>query len=178
MEVRTTGQMRRNERLDRQLAKKTDAKPASRTAKPPTPDRCTLSRQALAYLEQQNALQQELAERRARQQSVISGLTGDMENKKKQLELLDKAMDVMRKCMKIAASIMKGNRVPPEDLEYLMKNDPEGYKMALALRRGNPDPEDEKSVLDDEDRNGGAVDGASAQSAPMPEVSGPSGDIE
>ena len=178
MEVRRTSQMRRNEQLDKQLAKKADAKPAAKAAKTQTPDRCTLSRQALAYLERQNALEQELAERRARQQNAISSGLSETESKKKQLDMMEKALDVMRKCMKIAASIMKGNKVPPEDLKYLMENDPEGYKMALAMRRENPDPEKEKSVLDDEDRNGRAVDSADAQSAPAPEVSEPSGDIE
>ena len=72
----------------------------------------------------------------------------------------------MRKCQKIAASIMKGNRVPPEDLEYLMKNDPDGYKLAMAMRRENPDPEDEKSVLDDEDRNGGSAEGSGGGESP------------
>lgn len=171
MEVRTTSQMRRNEQLDKQPAKKADAQPAARTAKTKTPDRCTLSRQALEYLERQNALEQELAERRARQQSAVSSGMSEVESRKKQLDMLEKAMDVMRKCMKIAASIMKGNKVPPEDLKYLMENDPEGYKMALAMRRDNPDPEKEKSVLDDGDRNGGT----DAQSVPAPEVSG---DIE
>ena len=40
----------------------------------------------------------------------------------------------------IAASIMRGDRVPPEDMAYLMNNDPEGYKLAMAMRRENPDP--------------------------------------
>lgn len=171
MEVRATSQMRRNEQPDKQLAKKAEVKPAAQAAKTQTPDRCTLSRQALAYLERQNALEQELAERRARQQSAVSSGMSEVESRKKQLDMLEKAMDVMRKCMKIAASIMKGNKVPPEDLKYLMENDPEGYKMALALRRDNPDPEKEKSVLDDGDGNGGRAEGSdSAQ--PAPEASG------
>lgn len=172
MELRATSQKRGNERLDRQLSKKAEtrnAAPATQTPKAQTPDRCTLSRQALAWLEQQNALEQELAERRATQQSRLNEEISGMESKKKQLELLDKAMKTMRKCMKIAASIMKGSKVPPEDLEYLMKNDPDGYKMALALRRDNPDPKEEKSVLDDEDRNGGSVDSSGgAQFGPSP----------
>ncbi len=181
MEVRRTGQMRRSGQLDKQLAKKADARPAAKATKTQTPDRCTLSRQAMEYLERQNALEQELAERRAKQQSAVSSGMSEAESKKKQLDMMEKALDVMRKCMKIAASIMKGNKVPPEDLRYLMENDPDGYKLALALRRDNPDPKKEKSVLDDEDRNGAAADSADAQSAPAPEVSGPSeasGDIE
>ncbi|MCM1149256.1 MAG: hypothetical protein NC319_04075 [Butyricicoccus sp.] len=180
MEVRATGQVRRNGQLDKQPAKKADARPAARNRKSQTPDRCTLSRQALEYLGRRNAIEQELAGRRARQQSAVSSGMSEMESRKKQLDLMEKALDVMRKCMKIAASVMKGNKVPPEDLKYLMENDPEGCKMALAMRRDDPDPEKEKSVLDDEDRNGGAVDSAGAGPAAVPEVQAaePSGDIE
>lgn len=178
MEIRTVSQTRRGGQPDKLQPKAADARSAAQSAGTQKPDRCTLSRQALEYLERQNALEQELAERRARQQEALSSGLSEMESKKKQLDMMEKALDVMRKCMKIAASVMKGNRVPPEDLRYLMENDPEGYKMAMALRRDNPDPEDEKSVLDDEDRNGGASDSADAGSAPAPEVSEPSVDIE
>ena len=61
--------------------------------------------------------------------------------------------------------------VDEQNLEYLMKNDPDGYRMALALRRENPDPKDEKSVLDDEDKNGGAEE--SGGEAEAPQVSAP-----
>lgn len=161
MEVRTVRQMRRNEQLDKAVSKKAGASetPAKAQAvRQQASDRCALSQQALAYWERQNMIRQELHERRASQVSRIRAYLDDMENKEKQLELLRKALDTMKKCMKIAASIMKGNKVPPEDLRYLMKNDPQGYKMALAMRRENPDPKKEKSVLDDEDRNSGGVD--------------------
>lgn len=155
MELPTIRELRRNEQQRKVMSKKADtpesaAKAQAQTAPRQTADRCTLSRQALACLDQQNMLMRELEERRARQQSKLAGY----QNKKNELDLLSKELKVMDKCLKIAASIMKGNRVPPEDLEYLRQNDPDGYKLALALRRDNPDPKDEKSVLDDEDRNG------------------------
>lgn len=157
MELRATREMRRNAQLDKAMAKKADAPDASggliQSARKQAEDRCTLSRQALAYLEQQNRLQQELDERRARTEQRLS----EQQNKSSELDMLSKTMDVMNKCLKIAASIMKGNRVPPEDMQYLMKNDPEGYRMALALRRENPDSKEEKSVLTDEDKNGGST---------------------
>lgn len=59
--------------------------------------------------------------------------------------------------------------MPPEDLAYLMNNDPEGYKLAMAMRRENPDPEDCESVLDEEDRAGRP--GGRIEAAP---VGGPS----
>ena len=161
MELRTTREMRRSAQLDKAMAKKADAPDTSsggliQSAQKQAEDRCTLSKQALAYLEQQNRLQQELDERRAKMEQRLS----EQQNKSSELDMLSKTMDVMNKCLKIAASIMKGNRVPPEDMQYLMKNDPEGYRMALALRRENPDPKEEKSVLTDEDKNGGSTEGS------------------
>ena len=160
MELRTTREMRRSAQLDKAMAKKADAPDTSsggliQSAQKQAEDRCTLSKQALAYLEQQNRLQQELDERRAKMEQRLS----EQQNKSNELDMLSKTMDVMNKCLKIAASIMKGNRVPPEDLRYLMEHDQAGYKLAMAMRRHNPDPEDEESVLDDEDRNG-AVEGS------------------
>ena len=161
MELRATREMRRNEQLSKAMAKK--AETADTPVKTQTPqrqesaDKLTLSRQALAFFEEQNRLRQAEEQRRTAQKQSGSS----------ELDLLEKALDVQDKCLKIAASIMKGNRVPPEDLEYLMNNDPEGYKLARALRRENPDPEDEKSVLDDEDKNGGSTDRAdSGREAP------------
>ena len=154
MELRATREMRRNEQLSKAMAKKADTSDAPAKAQTPQrqepADKLTLSRQALAFFEEQNRLRQAEEQRRAAQKQSDSS----------ELDLLEKALDVQDKCLKIAASIMKGNRVPPEDLEYLMNNDPEGYKLAMALRRENPDPEDEKSVLDDEDKNGGSTDRA------------------
>ena len=102
----------------------------------------------------------------------MAGRLSAMEGAKSELDLLSKSMDVMNKCLKIAASIMKGNRVPPEDLQYLMKNDPEGYRMALALRKESPNPKDEKSVLSDEDKNGGSTK-STGDSGEAPSVSAP-----
>ena len=150
MELRATREMRRNEQLSKATAKKADAPAKAQTQparKRESTDKVSLSRQALAFFEEQNRLRQAEEQRRAAKKQSSGS----------ELELLEKAMDVQDKCLKIAASIMKGNRVPPEDLEYLMNNDPEGYKLAMAMRRENPDPEDEESVLGDEDRNGGSV---------------------
>ena len=180
MELRATREMRRNAQLDKAMAKKADAPDTSsggliQSAQKQAEDRCTLSKQALAYLEQQNRLQQELDERRARMEQRLS----EQQNKSNELDMLSKTMDVMNKCLKIAASIMKGNRVPPEDLRYLMEHDQAGYKLAMAMRRHNPDPEDEESVLDDEDRNGAVESSGGGEAFPglsVPEA--PSGGLD
>ena len=162
MELRTTREIRRNEQLSKATAKKADA-PAKTQAQPAlkrqSSDKVSLSRQAMAFFEEQNRLRQAEEQRRAAQKQ--SG--GD-------LELLEKGLDTLDKCQKIAASIMKGNRVPPEDLEYLMNNDPDGYKLAMAMRRENPDPEDEESVLTDEDKNGAVRESGGGES-PSPSAS-------
>ena len=54
----------------------------------------------------------------------------------KQLDSMEDKLDMMNKCQKIAAAIMRGDRVPPEDLRYLMEHDKEGYKLAMAFCPG------------------------------------------
>lgn len=56
----------------------------------------------------------------------------------------------------------------PEGLPHLMNNGPKGYK--LVMRRENPDPEDEESVLDEEDKNGGSVEGTESGGGESPSV--------
>ncbi len=158
MELRSTREMRRNEQLNKALAKKAEVSGSSASAQAQPPlkkapaDKLSLSRQALAFLEEQN---RQAMEREQRRQSRMNDSLSSMESAKSELDAMGKKLKVMSKCQKIAASIMKGDRVPPEDLEYLMNNDPDGYKLAMAMRRHKKDPEDCESVLDEEDRNGG-----------------------
>lgn len=183
MELRSTREMRRNEQLSKAMAKRADApassaKPQAQPVQQPPADKFTLSRQALGFLEEHNRKMWERdMERQQRRGDRLNNSISELEGAKSRLDSMEKRLKVINKCQKIAASIMKGNRVPPEDLEYLMNNDPEGYKLAMAMRRENPDPEDEKSVLDEEDRNGGAREagggeGPSAKSAGAPEGGG------
>lgn len=159
MELRTTREMRRNERLAKAMAKQektlsAPAQPEPARQRQPA-DKLTLSRQALNYLEEQNRLAWERdQEREQRRQNRMNDSLSGLETAKSQLDAMGEKLKVMHKCQKIAAAIMRGDRVPPEDLAYLMNNDPEGYKLAMAMRRQNPDPEDCESVLDEEDRAG------------------------
>lgn len=187
MELRSTREMRRNEQLSKALAKRADtpappAKSQARSAQHPPADKLTLSRQALNFLEEQNRKMWELAQERERRRSDrMDRSISELESTKSKLDTMEKQLKVMNKCMKIAASIMKGNRVPPEDLEYLMNNDLEGYKLAMAMRRENPDPEDEKSVLDDEDKKVGSAEradgGGEAPGVSAPEASSGGGEV-
>lgn len=168
MELRTTQRMRRNEQLTRTAAKQADtAGSPARTpsAQPKVPaDKLSVSRQALAWLDRQAELDRE---REMRRQERQSDSLSALESKKQALDDLSKKLKVLSKCQKIAASIMKGNHVPPEDLRYLMENDPAGYKLAMAMRRENPDPEDEESVLDEEDKNGGSAEASGGGETPQ-----------
>ena len=173
MELRTTRELRRNERLTKAMVKEKEGKGAAAPVQPKparqAADKLTLSRQALGYLQEQSRL---AWEREQRRQSRMDDSFSALDTAKDQLDAMEKKLKVMNKCQKIAASIMRGNRVPPEDLAYLMNNDPEGYKLAMAMRRENPDPEDCESVLDEEDRAGASGGGYGEDAASIEGVFG------
>lgn len=174
MELRATREMRRSEQLAKAMAKKADAEPPAKArpqpAQAPT-DKVSLSRQALAFVQEQNQRMWEQAqEREQRRQGRLDDSLSALEASKKQLDAMGEKLKVQDKCQKIAAAIMRGDRVPPEDLEYLMNNDPEGYKLAMAMRREKKDPEDVESVLDEEDKNGAAEESGNGDT---PAVSAP-----
>ena len=161
MELRTTREMRRNAQIDKIMGRKaetpdTPAKAQAPQRKEPV-DKLTLSRQAVAFVEEQSRnMWDEVREREQRRQSRMNAEPSNGE-----LDLLSQGLKVLELCQKIAASIMKGDNVPPEDLKFLMENDPDGYRLAMALRRHKEDPEDVDSVLEDEenrDNSGGKAD--------------------
>ncbi len=139
-------------------AARSDRSKTEKTAGRPSADRLELSRQWIENMEEQ------------RVQSEAKLLTGTKEKKsngildmldgstaeEKELDALSKEMDTKMKCLKIAMNIMKGKKVPPQDEQYLMENDPEGYKLAIAMRAlVKEDKKECKSVLDDKDKKGG-----------------------
>lgn len=178
MELRTTRELRRNEQLNKTIGKKAEGVPAAKAqaSQPREPaDKLSLSRQALAYVEEQSRQAWDSEEGQDKKNGLIQGYLDAMETQKKQLDSMEKKLDMMNKCQKIAAAIMRGDRVPPEDLRYLMEHDKEGYKMAIALRREKKDPKETESVLDEEDRNGGkAAEADGGGETPSVEASGAS----
>ena len=104
-------------------------------------DKLALSRQVVAYLEERNRAAMEEAR-------VREGGT-QQENL---LKAMEKDLKGLNKCQKIYARVASGDKVPPEDLRYLERHDPEGFKLALAMRRPKKHPKEWESVLDDEDR--------------------------
>lgn len=104
-------------------------------------DRVALSQQAVAYVEELSQQWQA----RAEEQDESSA-------QKKMLDKMGKDLKKLDKCQKIYARVVKGDKVPPEDLQYLERCDPEGFKLALAMRRPAKHPKEWESELDDEDR--------------------------
>ena len=178
MELRTTREMRRSEQLSKTMAKRAEGEaPAqARPARQQAPaDKLTLSQQALAFIDEQNRKRWEWEqEREQRRQNRLYDSLSALEGASQELDAMGRELKVMETCQKIAASIMKGDNVPPKDLLYLMKNDPEGFKLAMAMRRSKEDPEECESVVEDEEEQrdgsaGGAEGGA--PSAWMPRSS-------
>ena len=118
---------------------KTPAAGKTALQKPKT-DKLSWSRQALSFLQEVN--RQDMEERRklleARQRD--SG----------ELDALNESLKKMERCQKIAARIMRGDKVPPQDEMYLLDNDPDGYKLALACRVPKEKPKEWESVLEED----------------------------
>lgn len=130
-------------------------------------DRVELSRQWVEQMENQRFQLLALLGKGNREDQDSGGVLGYMETEEDKLDALSKQLKIQQKCLKIAMRIMQGKKVPPQDEQYLMEHDPNGYKLAMALRR--PPKKDEKeceSVLDDEDKqSGGTSDSAEAAPA-------------
>lgn len=99
-------------------------------------DRLTLSKEALAFVKEQNRLAWE----KTPEQEASSPL--------KQLEKDQKKQE---KCMIIASRLRRGDKIPPEDEKYLMVHDPSFYLLSLSQRKENPHPKEWESILDEED---------------------------
>lgn len=82
--------------------------------------------------------------------SIWDMLDGEEKTGDSEADALGEQIKAMEQCHKIAARIMRGDKVPPEDERYLMENDPEGYKLALVMRQPRKHPKKWESVLKDE----------------------------
>ena len=110
-------------------------------------DRASWSQAALSFLQEVN--RQDLE----RQRKLLEA----KQQKNGDLEMLPKSLKVMERCRKIASRIMKGDKVPPQDEQYLMECDPDGYKLALACRVPKENPKKWESVLEDEEQENGSA---------------------
>ena len=142
--------------------RKAESKTAG-TVRPAT-DRLELSRRWVENMEEQSARLRALFPQTAGEQEGKDegGLPGYMETEEEKLDGLSEALDTQMKCLKIAMNMMKGKKVPPEDERYLMEHDPNGYKVAIAMKAlVKEDKRECKSVLDDGDKNGGGTEESS-----------------
>lgn len=149
------------------------------TAVRPSADRLELSRQWTEHLEQQRAQAQAALLRggkpEEKQSNGILDMLDGASAEEEELDALSEQLKVQQRCLKIAMRIMQGKKVPPEDERYLMENDPDGYKLAIAMRR--PPKKDEKeceSVLKDEDKDADETS-ESGEAAPVEGGEAPSG---
>ena len=177
MELRTAREMRRNIQLDKAMGRRTETANTPAEAQAPQrkeqADKLTLSRQAVAFVEEQSRkMWDEVRERERQRQSRMNSAAKPSDG---ELDLLEQGLKVLELCQTIAASIMKGDKVPPEDLRFLMENDPDGYRLAMALRRQKEDPEEVDSVLEDEEnRDSSAGEDDGGGEVPSVEAAAPS----
>lgn len=153
------------------------ARPAQKGVRKTAPrlsaDRLELSRQWVEAMEEQRARTQAAMLAGGKNAEEDSGgLLGYMETEEDKLDAMSEQLDTQMKCLKIAMNIMKGKKVPPEDERYLMEHDPDGYKLAIAMKSMTKEDKKEcESVLDDEDKEGGES-GETGEAAPAESSSG------
>lgn len=159
MEINLNNRLKRNAQITRTEARAENSKASSKTSGSTSKynsDRLELSKQILSVIEEQNRKTlEEQAQKKEKKRTDNSSTDNQL------LNSLDKSLKVMSKCQKIAARVMAGDKVPPEDLQYLMENDPEGYKLAMAARKPKKGPKEWDTVLDEDDRKGSSADSAS-----------------
>ena len=157
MELRVGNRLRTASRLIRPEGKKGDA--ASAASPRPQTDRFVLSRQIAEQLEAQNRLLMDLARKEEKKPFIWDMMDGCEETGNSEADALGEQMKTMERCHKIAARIMRGDKVPPQDERYLMLNDPEGYKLVLAMRAPKRNPKKWESVLEEEGAETGRSSG-------------------
>lgn len=125
----------------------------------PAADRVELSRQWMENMEEQRARMQATLLTGGKEEKKSNGILDMLDQpsaEEEELDAMSKQLKVQQKCLKIAMNMMKGKKVPPEDERYLMEHDPEGYKLAIAMRGAvKQDDKECESVLTDEDKNSG-----------------------
>lgn len=164
MELSISGRQRRAVETAK-TAPRAEKKPAGMSAGPSKPrtDKASWSQAALSFLQEAN--RQDMEQRRKLLEAKQKG-NGE-------LDALTEALKKMERCQKIASRIMRGDKVPPQDEMYLLDNDPDGYKLALACRKPKEKPKEWDSVLEDEEETASAESaGSVGEAVEAPESSG------
>lgn len=72
--------------------------------------------------------------------------------------------DELTKCLEIASRIVKGDKVPQADLNFLMEKQPELFSSAILMKQNSENPKRHKSLLDEpKDNSLQVVDSGSAE---------------
>ncbi len=180
MEITFESRLRRNEQLVRPDRSKKDTGEA-----PPRPqtDRVSSAQQAVRQAAEQLDAQSRCLAALVRQDQqaekktyIWDMLDGEASSGNSEADALGEQMKTMERCHKIAARIMRGDKVPPQDEQYLMMNDPDGYKLALAMRTPKKHPKKHESVLKDEDKTAESHDGGGEDAVSSCEESGGTSD--
>lgn len=157
MELSISGQRRqavKNAQSTPQVEKKpSETGGAASALKRAGRDKTAWSQAALSFLQDLNRQDME------KQRKLLEA----KQKKNSELDCLSEGLKVMDRCQKIASRIMKGDKVPPQDERYLMENDPDGYKLALACRKPKEKPKEWESVLDEDDQESGSSGGDTAE---------------
>ena len=171
MELRITGRPKAAGPSIRPADRKGDTAAGSR----PRTDRFTLSRQVVEQLEFQSRIIMDLARKEEKKPFVWDMADSGEETGTSEADALGEQMKAMERCHKIAARIMRGDRVPPQDEQYLRMNDPDGYKLAMAMRTPKRNPKKWQSVLKKEDESAQSRQSESAEAASCGETGEASG---
>ena len=149
MELSVNGRRRRAAQVSKAVTPQAEKPKTGAGAAPKRAgsDKVSWSQAALSFLQEVNRQDQE------RQRKLLEA----KQQKNGELEMLSKSLKVMDRCQKIASRIMKGDKVPPQDEQYLMECDPDGYKLAIACRVPKEKPKEWESVLEDEEQESGSA---------------------
>ncbi len=154
MEINAIHQMRRAAVRTDEKKKDVQAAASGSANTPPKADSLSLTGRMAAGLKEQSQriatlLEQDRQEEKTPEPwDMLDGASG--EDGDDEADMLGEQLKVMQRCQKIAARIMRGDKVPPEDERYLMENDLDGYKLALAMRTPKKKPKEWDSVLEEE----------------------------
>ncbi len=116
-------------------------------------DRASISQEAkLLFLE---------SEKSNDYQEKIKEIEEMIERFKETNKKTEDPLDILGKCLQIALRIMKGDRVPAKDMQFLAENEPSLYSNALLLRQENDKPKTHDSLLEEEKDNIQSIDSSS-----------------
>lgn len=173
MEISLEGRLMKANQTARSVsAGEKDLEKAETAAPIPRPktDRLTLTQQTIERLaEQSERLKNLLEPERPAQTIPFLWETDEEKSGSSEIDAMEENLKAMQRCMEIARRIMRGDKVPPEDERYLMENDPNGYKLALAMRTPKKNPKEWESVLKDEKKS--EQSGDSGEEGAVPAVS-------